>query len=86
MGYYQSVFFLENAGTKLNVSYLAELYNRLVILKDPIDVIFSELDCKIGVPEDIKKLVSTGCANFDVEFPIPHAFKIQLKKEFAKPS
>jgi hypothetical protein len=44
---------------------------RLIILKEPLEIVNSTIDQKLGQPEDISKLIMREDVNFDLEIPIP---------------
>ena len=57
------------------------MQNQLVLmLKEPIEVICSNLDCEIGEPKDIHLLLeANGKVNFEQELPIPRPTNILSK-------
>lgn len=46
---------------------------RLLVLREPIDVIYTHLDSKIGNPEEIEKILASPekSANLDCQYDIP---------------
>ena len=40
-------------------------------MREPIEVVYTHLDSKIGQPEDISKNIASEIINFDQEIPIP---------------
>jgi hypothetical protein len=55
-----------------NLSRVTVQNQMLLMLKEPIDIVFSDVQGEIGAPKDIlKNLAANGDVNFDQQIAIP---------------